>query len=546
MAGIFSAISLTADIVKAMSSGGDTNKAILDLIKNTNKGRIVRSDGSMTRFLSSFIVEPVIIVSKDAHKADIIENLIGLNVDLFSSFYLQAFNIIGNVYGMDIATTIAVMSSDASSFKSAAIIKGAEALLSKESKDYFREIESGSKYLTFSHEDKTEDEMIAALNRLKADGFFDSVPQEDIASMIFVIGMFDNDQLDDLISAIKTFGAIHPDLIADLKFVASETRKEMIRNGMPSDYRVDNAVFNNTINGIKSSGAKSTPSSASGGSSGGGSVGKTVSNQISKSVSKDKAIVKNSEKWQSHQIHSAIAKFANAKIADKVAENLYAIHTRELNVTLNVSNGQMMKNDTTGEKKYVGLVSRTIVIPITIKANIIVTDISNIINMLKPNDRTKKFGYRLDEWRSGSISLRELIFCGDLIKAYKGNKLSDKDGLLSIIKRREESANSKLLTSGVIGFEKFYNMLITSADEKIALNKHVGGNIDNERYKEELLTEAHALTLTTVDQDYERCQIVTKDIRGKSEISFKALKKKKDNDLTDIYKALVANKAPVF
>lgn len=528
MAGIFSAISLTADIIKAMSSGDDTNKAILDLIKNTNKGRIVRSDGSMTRFLSSFIVEPVIIVSKDAYKADIIENLIGLNVDLFSSFYLQAFNIIGNVYGMDISTTIAVMSSDASSFKSAAILKGAEAILSNESKDYFRDIESGSKYLTFSHEDKEEDKFNEAISRLVANAKKDGMQEEEFTNLLNLYSNCDNKQFEAFVNFSKTDPTFDSSIEADLRLVYNHLRNNAIANGVfPASHSLPDPVFNKIISSAKT--AKANP----------------PIKQINSAV-KDKDV---KDIWVSNGVrirHEISAKFANSKIADKVAENLYAIHTRELNVTLNVSSGQMLENKSTGEKKVNSIESKTIVIPITVKANVIVTDMSNIINMLKPNDRTKKFGYRLDEWRSGSISLRELIFCGDLIKSYKGNKLSDKDGLLSIIKRREESANSKLLTSGVIGFEKFYNMLITSADEKVALNKHVGGNIDNERYKEELLTEAHALTLTTVDSDYERCQILTKDIRGKSEISFKALKKKKDNDLTEIYKALVANRAPVF
>ena len=169
--------------------------------------------------------------------------------------------------------------------------------------------------------------------------------------------------------------------------------------------------------------------------------------------------------------------------------------------------------------------------------------------MLKPNDRTKKFGYRLDEYKSGAISLRELIFCGDLIKSYKNNKLKDKDGLISIIKQREESANSKLIsTREMVGFEKYYNMLIVTADEKILLSKHVGGDILNEKYKQELMTQAHALTLSVIDPDYERVYILTKDIRGRSDVTFKAIARKsnKESDATDIMKAILANRPPVF
>lgn len=555
MAGLFSAISLTADIVKAISSSDDTNKAILDLIKNQGKARIVRSDGSMTRFLSSFIVEPVIVVSKEAYKADPIENLIGLNTDLFSSFYLQAFNVLGNIHGVDIATAIAVMSSDTSSFKSAAIIKGAEAILSNEAKDYFRDLESTSRYLTFSHEDAKSD--MDVLNELRQrlssmPGVTEDDVKEIMENTLTTLVVCDDKQLNSIIEEAKKIAPNDASFLGDLSSCIRQKRNSLISNGdLPPDTNLPDDAFNSVKYSIltfftaKNVGNGKFPPP--------GGKGPNDPKQAMAKAAASVPVDKNNKgyiKWKMTQQQQITAAFKNSKIGDKVAENLYAVHTRELNITLNITNSQIgtqVGGDNDGKKiKGDFSVSKTIVIPITIKANIIVTDISNIINMLKPNDRTKKFGYRLDEWKSGSISLRELIFCGDLIKAYKGNKLSDKDGLLSIIKRREESANSKLISAGVIGFEKFYNMLIVSADEKILLNKHVGGNIDNERYKDELLTEAHALTLTIVDPDYERCNIVTKDIRGKSEISFKALKKKKDNDLNDIYKALVANRSPVF
>lgn len=554
MAGLFSAISLTADIVKAISSSDDTNKAILDLIKNQGKARIVRSDGSMTRFLSSFIVEPVIIVSKEAYKADPIENLIGLNTDLFSSFYLQAFNVLGNIHGVDIATAIAVMSSDTSSFKSAAIIKGAEAILSNEAKDYFRDLESTSRYLTFSHESAiNEKRVLDGLNqRLSA-----VIPDPEKENMEEVVGELikslvccSDEQLSGLAEEIKKVSPNDASYIDDFVDYIKNEREYVTKNKiLPPDTTLPDDAYNAIKNSATTLfGATNYFNSKPTSSSKGPNDPRQAISKAAASVPMDKNN-KGYIKWKMAQQSQITAAFKNSKIADKVAENLYAVHTRELNITLNITNSQIgtqVGGAENGKKVQNNFATKTIVIPITIKANIIVTDMSNIINMLKPNDRTKKFGYRLDEWRSGSISLRELIFCGDLIKAYKGNKLSDKDGLLSIIKRREESANSKLITAGVIGFEKFYNMVIVSADEKVLLNKHVGGNIDNERYKDELLTEAHALTLTIVDPDYERCYIVTKDIRGKSEISYKALKKKKDNDLNDIYKALVANRSPVF
>ena len=61
-----------------------------------------------------------------------------------------------------------------------------------------------------------------------------------------------------------------------------------------------------------------------------------------------------------------------------------------------------------------GYIKRTLIIPIQVRAHIIVAD--DIANMLTPRAVDKSFTSRFMEWRSGGISLSDLIFCGDLIQ----------------------------------------------------------------------------------------------------------------------------------
>lgn len=406
MAGIFSALGTLESLYKTVSNIKDDPKtAVQEYEKMMKQNSLIGVDGSITKLLSKYIVEPVVIISKDARNTEYADKLIQLNTDMFASFYLQAFHALNNLYGFEAAMTINLLSTDNSSAIGVAADFGIKKGLqwyanSKESVDYFSNL-LDSKYLSISFEKRE----------------------------------------------------FSPD--------SKET------------------------------------------------------------------------------------KFKNEK---EMNENLYFVNHRELSITMNVTD-VIDKNNENGDPEQIRNLIRSVIIPITIKTHVIVTPFDNILNMLKPNDRTKSFGYRLDEWKSGAISLADLIFCGDLIKSYKKNKLKDKDGLLNIIKQREESANAKVIDNKrMIGFEKFYNMLICTADEKVLLNKHVGGNIDNEKYKQELLTEAHALTVTIVDDDYERAYIMTKDIRGRSDVGYKALSKKSDKntDAGDMVKALMANRAPVF
>ena len=56
------------------------------------------------------------------------------------------------------------------------------------------------------------------------------------------------------------------------------------------------------------------------------------------------------------------------------------------------------------------------------------------------------------------------------------------------------------------------------------------------------------MTCTVIDLAYERLYILTKDIRGKTDISFNAISKRKDNntDLSEVVRSLLSNRPPVF
>ena len=190
----------------------------------------------------------------------------------------------------------------------------------------------------------------------------------------------------------------------------------------------------------------------------------------------------------------------------------------------------------------------TLVIPITIKTYVIYTKVEQILNMVEPRDIKKSFLYRLDEYKSGAIKFRDLIFAGDLIKSYKKNKLKDKDNLLQLMSNRNMTSANKAIKVGKEGFEKFYNMIILTADEVPLFKRPVGGDIEKPNYKEKFLNMVRGLSFTVVDLDYERISVYIKDLTGKSDISFNGLKRKKDGDfqLTDFLKTMMNNNHPVF
>lgn len=503
MAGIFSAVAAADALIRSVLSvqnDSSANNVQKEYAKLRKKLPAFQTDGSITKFLSGFIVEPVIIMSKDARNTEVADKLAVLNTDIFASFYLQAFHALTSMHGLDANIAVTLLGTDNSSMFGVLVDKGMGFEIGKEEKDYFKDLadKPKNKYLTFSCEAKSEYEILEDILNNQID-------------KLDVLKICNDDQHNYIVNTILDTIALEyprfnngrtPSDFSKVKKAFKDATKDRLTNTKG----LDKDAFEKVCNMLLVDPKKYT-----------GKYGSDDEVKVQK-------IIK-----------TASIGYNTDTVIKSQAENLYYINHRDLSVKVDMITKDHM--------------TRTLVIPITIKTNIIVTHFDNIINMLKPNDRTKKFSYRLDEYKAGAISLRELLFCGDLIKSYKKNKLKDKEGLLDIIKKREESANSKLISTGeMVGFEKYYNMLIVTADEKVLLSKHIGGDILNEKYKQELLSQAHALTLSVIDPDYERVYILTKDIRGKSDVTFKAIAKKsnKESDTADILKAMMANRPPVF
>jgi len=383
-------LKLLGGVITAIKGAKDGNELYDELKEGYKKTNLIRTDGSMTKLLSAFIVEPVAIVSDDLKHEANIDKILELNTDIFTSYYAQAFDVMTKVYGVDHKMALNLMKSDT---------------------------------ITLGHE-----------------------------SIDFAGDLFSNSML------LST--EANNDPLDDKKYKKNQDRKR----------KEDNEKTSNDFRGKKNA----------------------IDNK-----------------------------------------NLPSIIQRNVDLEILVNNSNGLKH--------------IIVIPMVIKLNIIYAKNSQIINMLDPTSVDKSFGNRLDDYRSGAIGLSDLIFANDLISKYKNNKLGDDSMLTDMINSRTMTANAKVITDGGVGFEKYFNMLVISSATKASIEKHIKGPIKKSKYKERLMEQAKALTVTHVDSDYERITIHTKDIRGTSDVTFKSLSKGgKDSDMSDIFKALVSNRPPVF
>lgn len=425
MASVFSfgtALSTVSTILQKMTSGAPIDQK--ELVKEVNKKYdLITSNGSITKLLSDYIVEPVILATHDARQSTAFDPTAQIATDLFTAFYLQAFQILTGQMDIDARTAVTLLSSDSST----------------------------------------------PLNVIK-----------DTA----LKHVFDNPN----IGSILGDGEASTESFNYTKFLMDPKNKFL---------------------------------------------------KVSISLEADKDEEEEEEPTEPEP-GTVLGSSINREIVKDLDQHpLYGLLTRVLNVKLEIQ-GDASRN----------LTNRTIVIPIIIKAHVIIVNGNEIVNALIPNNRKKSFSYRLDEWRAGSITLSDLLFCSDLIKEYKDVKKKDKNNIINLITGRNLSANLNAARTGAKGFEANYNMLVISSDDKLKIDKAVGGDIYKENYKQSFLTEMHALSCAVLDNDYERMTMVTKDIRGTSDIGFKQLEKRKANqsqqDLTKMMQMMMMNKPVMF
>ena len=390
MSGIMTAVAVAnaaMDVYKSMSSTQEFPAMMDERLKQSGQaGKILYSyDGSITKLLSDYIVEPTIVVSKELRDTEVLPKVIQAQVDVFASYYAQAFNVLSNVYEQDPLTSVK--------------------LLASSGKDTY-----------------------STLKDMATDAVRKDLATESYTQDLLCVSMEDKD------------------------------------NKRPSF--------------------------------------PTIVNQTDK------------------------------------GGYLYALYTRQFEVSVNGHYKNVEGKDNNAK----------IIIPITIRANVIFTSYDNIENILGPNNDKKSFWYRWNEYLSGGISFMDLVTAGDLVREYKKNRLLDSENILQFINAKKDTAAAKGLFNKSFGFEYLYNMYILTIEDRARLSKYLGGNVANDKFKEKFLSQASGMVLTTVDNDYEKVIFQIKDLHGETIVPYSALNKRKgdSSDLAEIFKALMVNKQPTF
>lgn len=514
------------------------------------------ADGRLTKILATLIVEPTIIVTESARQSKVYDKVATIDLDIFTSFYVQVFYVLTQLYNKADIEAIDLLSTNRYTGK--AMIETARRKL----------IKNG---LELSQEDEIS--VPTTLNQLDFSSALFYLNNEDIRQLSLEARNnggnnnyarekleLDRDRLElerDKLEYQKAMDAIK---VGDSRASAKaredldRARFEHEQNKLRQDqikFEYDRKKYENDAYYRAQVDAKRLEQ-------------QNIKNLLdSKRLEFDKNKYEHDANYRAQIDHARNAlerekldiektrrdreeekEEENAKIARREAylENIDKDSLKQLlirNVELSLAKQNL--NDPNGGWK-------TFKMPITIVGTNRIVSFDELRLAVSNYDYKKSFKYRWNEWRSGGISLMNLIFAGDLIQEYKKNKLSKSSRLFTDIEDAKNAAIIRKTVTGNIGAESSYNIVIMTQYEADALSKLYKKDLNTYSGYQEFLRVMNAHNLTILDEDNERVKICITDIRNHMDIGYSRLMKREDkeNNLMDFFKNLVTGSVPKF
>ena len=510
------------------------------------------ADGRLTKILATLIVEPTIIVTESARQSKVYDKVATIDLDIFTSFYVQVFYVLTQLYNKADIEAIDLLSTNRYTGK--AMIETARRKL----------IKNG---LELSQEDEIS--VPTTLNQLDFSSALFYLNNEDIRQLNLEARNnggnnnyarekleLDRDRLElerDKLEYQKAMDAIK---VGDSR-ASAKTREDLDRERLEHErnkfrqdqikFEYDRKKYENDAYYRAQVDAKRLEQ-------------QNIKNQLDATkieLDKNKAIqdakyrvernaldIEKMEKEDRLRKELKDEEEENAKIARREAylENIDKDSLKQLlirNVELSLAKQNL--NDPNGGWK-------TFKMPITIVGTNRIVSFDELRLAVSNYDYKKSFKYRWNEWRSGGISLMNLIFAGDLIQEYKKNKLSKSSRLFTDIEDAKNAAIIRKTVTGNIGAESSYNIVIMTQYEADALSKLYKKDLNTYSGYQEFLRVMNAHNLTILDEDNERVKICITDIRNHMDIGYSRLMKREDkeNNLMDFFKNLVTGSVPKF
>lgn len=531
------------DYLKAEEKGDLSNSEALKLLLKDYD--LAVSGGSVFKFLSKFIVQPTIFISKDLEGTPYERDAINAQLNIFTSTYIQAIKILTDMYHLDVVSSVNLLKTDKGELGNAVVANTSKLI---QHLDYSLEDDLGRNLKRFSGFNikkvirKYEDDLRAKKFKKEDDlKELNNITINEVCSTIN--GVFkklgykvEDDEIHEVIKDHVGDGITRQQLDS----IIDAVYKEEAANPNPN--------INNGNNSGNSNGGKSGSSLNKHTDAILKAIGKAANANNDASSAHTKALSKRIDELKSvfrtnnkDERKSILHKYTTVDVAgaDKVLMESSKVPTynyfiRNFDVTVNMSGGGLDK-------------SAKLVFPITVHAHILYVDpetINSHIESSNSNDDNSFFS-QWNDFRIGAKSFWDILAANTLVDKYRKNKLRDTEDLLKELETHGKNAKLRLLTTGKAqGFEKYYNLFILSTNCMSQLTKKVG-DLKNSANKDKFMEMLGSQTLIVMDYEYELAYLYLLHVDGESKCKLNMLSKTdKKTDNNDILNAILSNTVP--
>ena len=189
-------------------------------------------------------------------------------------------------------------------------------------------------------------------------------------------------------------------------------------------------------------------------------------------------------------------------------------------------------------------------IPMTIVGSIKKVKQAELIKVVEDQNAKNSFYARWLEYRSGGISLGDFLFCNDLIKEYKKNRLDKNSTLLGDLTVKELNSAARRVLTGVKGAEASFGIVVVSDNDATYISKAFRNDITTFNGKEKYLKVMQAHNLVILNDDTERCIMLISDLQGEIDTGYAKLMKRgsgnSETSILEMMKYMLNNKVPTF
>jgi hypothetical protein len=119
---VIGAVSTLAAIYDRLGEGREDGQTVKEALERMNIDsatvKLTSAEGNMVNFLRPFIVEPTIFITKNANSRSDANTILEHTVDVYASFYLQAFKALNNIYNVTHEEALTVLANKGFDYES--------------------------------------------------------------------------------------------------------------------------------------------------------------------------------------------------------------------------------------------------------------------------------------------------------------------------------------------------------------------------------------------------------------------------------------------